>query len=604
MRTVRPDGSELLRNREALEPYPSRITDALERWAADRPTQTFLAERAGGSWKTVDYAQTLRRVRALAQALVDRGLDAERGVAILSENGIEHALLALAAQYAGVPFAPISPSYALVATDFTKLGSVLGTFGPGLVFADDGARYAAALAATVTNDVDVVVSRANGKPDGATLFADLEATVPGETLERAHAAVGLDTIAKVLFTSGTTGAPKGVTCTQRMLCSNVQAFGQIYPFVAERPPVILDWLPWNHTFGGNQNFNVTLTYGGTLFINDGKPTPALAERTRRNLHDVEPTIYFDVPKGFELLAGFLRDDPALCKRFFSRLEMLKYAGAGLSLPLWDELQRLARSARGEDILITTSLGSTETGPMAIAAPFLAAGPGYVGVPVPGVEMKLVPNGTKSELRLRGPSISEGYWREPTLTANAFDDEGFYRIGDALRYVDAAEPSRGFLFDGRISEDFKLDTGTWVSVGPLRLRALSHFGPLLADAVISGENRAELALLAFPNFERCRALATDVPPDASATDVLRSERVRAAFETSLEAFAATATGSATRIGRLMLLAEPPSLDVGEVTDKGSLNTRAILSRRAAAVEDAHATPAPAHVIAARGGRPSG
>jgi feruloyl-CoA synthase len=601
---LRPDGTELVRNREALEPYPSRLTDALKRWAAERPAQTFLAERAGASWRTIDYAQTLRRVRALAQALVDRGLDAERGVAILSENGIEHALLALAAQYAGVPYAPISPSYSLVARDFAKLGSVLGTFGPGLVFVDDGANYAAALAATVSSDVDVVVAHADGMPDRATLFADLEATIPGEALSRAHAAVGLETIAKVLFTSGTTGAPKGVTCTQRMLCSNVQAFGQIYPFVAERPPVILDWLPWNHTFGGNQNFNVTLTYGGTLFINDGKPTPALAERTRVNLHDVEPTIYFDVPKGFELLAGFLRDDPALCTRFFSRLEMLKYAGAGLSRPLWDELQRLARSVRGEDILITTSLGSTETGPMAIAAPFLAPGPGYVGVPVPGVEVKLVPSGAKTELRLRGPSITEGYWREPALTANAFDDEGFYRIGDALRYVDPAEPSRGFLFDGRISEDFKLDTGTWVSVGPLRLRALSHFGPLLADAVISGENRAELALLAFPNLAHCRAIATDVPPNAAARDVCGSERVRAAFETSLEAFAATATGSATRIARLVLLHEPPSLDHGEITDKGSLNTRTILARRAAAVEAAHATPAPPHVIRVRGGRPPG
>ncbi|MBD5634031.1 MAG: AMP-binding protein, partial [Candidatus Eremiobacteraeota bacterium] len=402
-RTLRPDGVEIVVNREALGPYPDRLTDCLEHWAQERPEQIFLAERSRDGWRTLAYAEALRSVRSIAQALAGRNVDAERGVAVLSENGIDHALLNLAAQYAGVPYAPVSASYSLVSKDFAKLRDVLGNFGPGLVFADDGTRYGDALRAAVPRDVEVVVSHSPGERE-STAFAALVGTVPGASLERAHAAVNADTIAKVLYTSGTTGAPKGVTCTQRMLCSNAQMFGQIYPVVQNQPPVVLDWLPWNHTFGGNQNFDVVLYYGGTLYVNDGKPTPALAERTRRNLHDVSPTIYFDVPKGYELLARFLREDAALCEHFFRRLDLMEYAGAGMSRPVWDELLRLAREASAE-VLISTSLGSTETGPMALAAPFLAEGPGYVGVPVPGVELKLVPNGTKSELRLRSPSIT-------------------------------------------------------------------------------------------------------------------------------------------------------------------------------------------------------
>ncbi len=594
-RIVGPDGVERVRNLEPLAAYPDRATDWLERWAEAAPDRVFLAERAGERWRESTYAQTLLAVRSLAQALVDRRLEAERGVAILSDNGIDHALLGLAAQYAGVPYTPISPSYSLVSKDFLKLRQVLGTFEPGLVFVDDGERYDAAIAAAVPHDVEVVASRAGGSHPFATPLSALLDTKPDASLERAHAGVGADTIAKVLFTSGTTGAPKGVTCSQRMLCSNTVMFGQMFPFVHDRPPVLLDWLPWNHTFGGNHNFGVALGFGGTLYVNDGKPTPALAERTRRNLRDVAPTIYFDVPKGFELLAGYLRDDEALCERFFGSLDMMFYAGAGISRPVWDELIALGVRTRGERVLITTSLGSTETGPMALASPDSPAGPGYVGVPVPGTDVKLVPNGAKLELRLRGPAITERYWRAPALTNAAFDDEGYYCIGDALRYADSADPSRGFVFDGRLSEDFKLDTGTWVSAGPLRLRALGHFSPLVSDLVITGENRREIGMLAFPDVARCREIATDVAAGAPVPEVLRSAVLRDALAVALARFAEGATGSATRIERLALLAEPASLDAGEITDKGSLNVRTLMARRATIVEDLHAQHPSADVV---------
>ena len=586
-RVVRPDGVEVLRNREPLEPYPVRSTDRLEHWARERPNRTFVAERAGSGWREVSYAQTLRDVRALAQSLLDHGADAAHGLAILSENGVDHALLALAAQYAGVPYAPISASYSLVSKDFVKLRDVVANFEPRIVFADDGERYGAAMAAAVPSDCVVVVSRAPGVRLGTASFADLLATVPGPELERAHAAVHADTLAKVLYTSGTTGTPKGVTCTHRMLCSNAQMFRQVYPFVATDPPVLLDWLPWNHTFGGNHNFGLVLYNGGTLYVNDGKPTPALAERTFRNLRDVAPTIYFDVPKGYEILVAALRADAALRTTFFSRLKMLFYSGAGLSRNVWNDLRDLSREATGGDVLISTSLGSTETGPMAIATPWLADGPGNVGVPVPGVEVKLVPNGLKSELRLRGPNITGGYWKMPALNETAYDEEGYYRIGDALKYVDASDPSRGLTFDGRISEDFKLATGTWVSVGPLRLAALAHFAPLFSDAVVSGENRNEIALLAFPDAAACRALATDVPAGAGLPDVFASALLRSEIASRLTSLAANATGSATRIERIGFLASSPSLDAGEITDKGSLNARAIFARRPDDVEAAHA-----------------
>ena len=593
-----------VRNRESLAPYPDALVERLDHWARAAPDRIFLAERsAGGAWREVTYGAALRSVRALAQALLDRGLSADRPLMILSENAVDHGLLGLAAQYAGIPYAPVSTAYSLVSTDFAKLRDVVAQVGPAMVYVSDGARYARAIEAAISPDVEIVSSGAPPPLRTATPFAELAATSERADVGQARAGVGPDTIAKILFTSGSTGSPKGVVNTQRMLCSNQQMVRQAFPFFGDEPPVIVDWLPWNHTFGGNHNAGMVLYNGGTLYINAGKPiSPAAFEPTLANLREIAPTIHFDVPRGFEMLLAALRAEPALRERFFSGLQMVFYAGAGIAPHVWHGLHELAVAATGTGVFITTSLGSTETAPAALAATWQAEEPGSIGIPLPGVEVKLVRAGEKLELRLRGPNITPAYWRNETLTRAAFDDEGFYAIGDAVRFADENDPARGFVFDGRISEDFKLATGTWVSVGTLRLRALAAFAPLVTDAVVSGENRDQIALLLFPDVERLRALA-GFERDAAVTAVLRSDAVRAELRAILSAMAQTSTGSATRVERALLLEEPPSLDAGEITDKGSLNQRAVLARRAATVEEAHrAAPSDRVIVLAPEGGP--
>jgi feruloyl-CoA synthase len=588
----RPDGTRIVRNREPLGPFPVTLVERLEYWARTAPERTFLAQRAaGGGWRSVSYAQALRDVRALGQALLDLGASAERGVAVLSENGIDHALLGLAAQYAGVPYAPVSPAYSLLSNDFVKLREVVAQVTPAVVYVSDAVRYARALAA-LAGDAHVVASEP--RDTGATAFDALLATAPTAVLDRARGTVHEQTVAKILFTSGSTGSPKGVINTQRMLASNQQMLRQVLPFVADTPPAIVDWLPWNHTFGGNHNFGLILANGGTLYVNDGKPTEAGFAETVRDLREIAPTIYFDVPRGFEMLVHALTAEKALRERFFSRLQLMFYAGAGVAPHVWDALQALAVATTGEQIVMTTSLGSTETAPMALAAPWFATGPGFVGVPAPGVEVKLVPDGEKLELRLRGPNVMPGYWRDPVRTREAFDDEGFYRIGDALRFVDETQPARGFFFDGRLSDDFKLATGTWVNAGAMRMRTIAALAPLVSDVVLSGENRDEIVVLAVPQLAACRACATDVAPDGEVRAVLASAVLRAEIERRLNDLVQTSTGSATRVARIVLLAEPPSLDAGEITDKGSLNSRAILRRRADLAAAAHASATPVGV----------
>jgi len=573
-RSVRADGSTLIRNREPLGAYARCIPEFLVRYAAEAPDRTFVAERDGdGAWVRVSYREALARVRAIAQALIGRGLSDQRPIVILSDNGIDHALLGLAAQYAGILYAPVSPAYSLLATDFAKLRAIVDLMRPGMIYAADGERYARAIDAVLDDGVELVTS-----------LSALLATPPTSAVDARYAAVGPDTVAKILFTSGSTGAAKGVINTQRMMCSNVQMDLQAHPFLATMPPVIVDWLPWNHTFGGNHNFHEVIGNGGTLYINRGKPVAGLFDETVRNLDDVQPNLHYDVPKGYELLVDALRADRRFARRFFERVHMLMYAGAALSQHVWDALIELSIEAAGERILTTSSIGSTETAPMATAAPWWGDVSGNIGIPVPGVEMKLVPNGEKLEVRFRGPNITPGYWRAPDLTAAAFDDEGFYRIGDALRYADAGDPAAGFFFDGRIAEDFKLATGTWVSYGPLRARAIAHFAPLFVDVVLTGENRDEVGLIAFPDTAKLRALGDEAA-------------VRHVLRTKLEALAAGATGSASRIERLVLATEPPSLAAGEATDKGSLNARAVLRRRADVVEALHAASPPAAVIVA-------
>lgn len=586
----RADGSVVLRSTEALGPVPARLTDRLEHWAALAPDRVFAARRGpGGAWVTVSYAQMLARARRIAQALASRPLSAERPIAILSDNDLEHLTLAFGALWAGVPFAPVSPAYALLSQDFAKLRHILGTLTPGLVFAADGGPFARAIAACVPADTELVLVKGEVPGRAHTAYAALLDAEPGAAEAAAHAAVGPDTIAKFLFTSGSTKQPKGVVNTHRMWCSNLQMIRQSFAFLEDEPPVLVDWLPWNHTFGGNHNIGIALYNGGTLYLDDGKPTPKGIEATLANLREIAPTIYFNVPKGFEEIARAMNHDPLLRDRLFSRVKAFMYAGAGLSQAVWDHLDRHAVEATGQRIEMWTGLGMTETSPSCTFALGPGVRSGQIGRPVPGVEVKLVPNAEgsgKTEIRFRGPNVMPGYWRAPAETAAAFDDEGFYKTGDAVLPLDAADLAQGLLFDGRIAEDFKLSTGTFVSVGPLRAKIVLAGDPLVQDAVIAGLNRDDIGLLLFPRVEDARR-RFDLPADWSAAQVLAHPEVRGFFQALLDVLWAEGTGSANRPARAVVLADPPSIDRGEVTDKGSINQRAVLTHRAAIVDRLYA-----------------
>jgi len=594
----RGDGAILMRSPHPLPDYPRNLTQRLVHWAAAAPDRVFLAQRdASGGWRTLSYAQALAAVRAIAAALLARELSVERPIAILSGKDIEHGLLGLAAMHVGIPYAPISVPYSLLSQDFKKLKTIIDILTPGLVFAANGAAFARAVAAAVPQDAEIVVT-ANPPPDRpATLFTTLRETPPSAAVDAAHQKVGPDHIAKILFTSGSTGQPKGVINTQRMLCANQAMIRSGFTFFADEPPVLVDWPPWNHTFGGNHDFGLVLDNGGSFYIDEGRPLPGAIEATVRNLRDVGPTIYLNVPKGFEMLLPYLRSDAGLRQRFFSRLKVLFYAGASLAQHVRDELQELAIATTGERIIFLSSLGSTDTAPAALACTFESERTGNIGLPLPGVELKLVPRDEKFEARLRGPNITPGYWRSPALTEEAFDDEGFYKIGDALKFADPADPAKGLLFDGRLAEDFKLATGTWVSVGPLRAAFIAHCAPLVRDVVLAGADRDDVTALVFPDLDACRPLAPDLAADAPAAKLLADPRVRAAFTHLLAALAEPARGTLYRVMRELLLAEPPSLDIGEMTDKGSINQRAVLVHRARLVEELYAEPPPPSVIIA-------
>ncbi|MGA2213466.1 MAG: feruloyl-CoA synthase [Bryobacteraceae bacterium] len=585
------DGGLVVRPKHPLGAYPDKLTERLDHWAAHAPDRVFLAERKRiGEWRTATYAQMRASARNIAQALLHRPLSADRPIAILSGNDIQHAALGLGAMYAGIPFAPISPAYSLVSSDFGKLRLIFDILTPGLVFISSGAPFRKAVEAVLPRDAELVIG---GDPAGlsATPFSALQTTPAMPDVDRAHAAVGPDTIAKFLFTSGSTGTPKGVINTQRMLCSNQEIVRTMLPFVVDEPPVLCDWLPWNHTFAGNHDFGLVLYNGGSYYIDDGRPVAGAIDATIRNLNDVQPSIYLNVPRGFEMVLPFLRERREFRDRFFEKLRLMYYAGAGLSQPVWDELQELAVESCGQRILMFTGLGSTETGPAALFPYWEEDRAGHVGLPAPGVELKLVPAGEKTEARLRGPSITPGYWRQPELTRDAFDGEGFYCLGDALQFVDPADPGKGFIFDGRIAEDFKLATGPWVSVGPLRAKFLAHCAPYLRDIVFAGHDGDYVAALIFPNVEACRALVTS----GSDAEVVRHERVRAKFTKLLQELVQTGTGSSNRVVRALLMEDPPSIDAHEVTDKGSFNQRAVLSHRAALVGELYAPQPSARVI---------
>lgn len=598
--TPRADGAQLLRNPHPLLPYPERLTDRFAHWAAVAPDRTWIAQRdASGGWRRISYTQGYALACRIGQALLDRKLSADRPLAILSDNDIEHALLKLAALHVGVPVSTISSAYSLISSDHSKLRFILDKLTPGLVFVANGTRYEKAIRAAVPATAEVAVTDAPVTGFHCTTFAQLAATPASVEVDRAHAAVKPDDIAKFLFTSGSTGHPKGVITTQRMLTCNLQMGVQALPLLIEEPPVIVDWLPWNHVFGGNHNYGFVIFGGGTLYIDDGRPAPGLFDRTLAALREIAPTIQFNVPRGHELLAEALKREPALRETFFSRVKMLFFAGAGMPQHVWDAYDDLAVQTIGKRILWVTGLGATETAPSVTFTTWDGVKSGWIGLPMAGLDVKLAPVDDKMEIRVKGPSITPGYWREPELTRAAFDPEGYYCMGDGVKWIDAAHPELGLFFDGRIAEDFKLSSGTWVNCGPLRARAIAEGAPYIQDIVLAEVNREDLTALVFPNPAACRTLCPDLATDAPLAEVVGHPLVRRHFQTLFDRLAQAATGSASRISRLIVLGDPPSIDASEITDKGSINQRAVLKRRATLVESLYTRPyAPQIIVAHR------
>ncbi len=573
----------LLHPQQALEPYPVTIIERLKQWAATTPEHTFIAQRDPSNnnhWRKVSYKEAWHSVQHLAAGLHQFPLSVDRPLVILSGNSIHHALVSLAAMYVGIPCAPISPQYSVSSTDFKKLKYVLDLVTPGMVFVEETKAYSCAITRALAKDTVLLSCVGTIENYPCIAFDDLVNTPIDADLDRKYRTlVGPDTIAKFLFSSGSTGSPKAVINTHKMLTSNLQMMAQTYPFLKDNP-VLVDWLPWNHTFGGNHNIGIALYNGGSYYIDDGKPVNALFQQTINNLKEIAPSVYFNVPKGFELLAKYLRKDSQLRDLFFSRVKMLFYAGAGISQPVWDELEELALQSCGEKIMILTGLGCTETAPAALFTNAPGGFAGWIGLPLPGVEVKLKTIGNKQEIRFRGDNVTPGYWRNPELTAKSFDEDGFYCTGDAVKFADESDPQKGLVFDGRISEDFKLNSGTWVSSGPLRASFLNHFGTIVKDVVICGRDQPFITALVFPDFENCRQLISDSAQAAQLNEeqVINHIIVRSAFQQLLDSFGHLAYGSSNRVVRISLQTLALSLDKHEITDKGSLNARAIQDNR--------------------------
>jgi feruloyl-CoA synthase len=584
-REDRADGPVVLRSRQPIGPYPATMVEVFTGRAREHPERMLVAQRDGGGWRALSWGESAVQVETLARNLMDRGVSG-RPVMILSGNSIEHLLLTLAAFTVGSPAVPVSVAYSLQSSDHEKLRRIAALVMPGLVFAEDAGAFGPALAAVrdacaAREPVGepVVVTITGGQ--GALAWRELAAVPPGPVGD-IWAGAGPDTVAKLLFTSGSTGEPKAVITTQRMLCANQQSMRQVWPFLKEQPPVLLDWLPWSHTFGGNHNVGMVLYNGGSLYIDDGRPAPALIGRTLRNLAEVAPTVYFNVPVGYSLLVPRLTADPALARRFFRDLQVVFYAGAALPQQVWDDLLRLAVTAADHPVAVTTSWGTTETAPAATSAHFPSGRSDCIGVPLPGVEVKLAPEGGKYEIRVRGPNVTPGYYARPDLTQAAFDGDGFYRTGDAAELLDSAFPERGLRFAGRIAEDFKLDTGTWVNVAAVKSTLLSACGGVLQDCVITGHDRNYVSAMAWLNPLAAAQLTGERHPAESRSPALPGDpRVRAYLAKSLATLNEGA-GSSRRVERLMLLTDPPQLDAGEITDKGYINQRACLTSRAADV----------------------
>ncbi|MGE8199956.1 MAG: feruloyl-CoA synthase [Variovorax sp.] len=575
---------------QALQPHPVRLTERLAHWAQVAPERTWMAQRVKnadgslGEWRHISYSQAWAAARSIAQALLGMNLGTERPVAILSENDLDHALLSLGCLVAGVPQCTVSTAYSTISQDYDKLRHVLDTLTPGLVFASDARRFARAIDATVASDVHVVLGSGSIEGRRTTPFSELLATPATPAVDAAHSAITADSIAKFMFTSGSTKLPKAVIVTHGMWAANLQQMNQSMPVLAEEPLVLVDWLPWNHTFGGNHNFGIVIYNGGTLYLDEGKPTPTGMAETIRNLREIAPTVYFNVPTGFEVIAQAMKTDDQLRKNLLSRVKMFFFAAAALSQPIWDALFESAEREVGERIVMNTGLGMTEGCPFCVAVNSPNVQAGDIGVPTPGLQLKLVPVDGKIEVRYRGPNIMPGYWRNPGATREAFDEEGFYCSGDAVKWIDENDLNKGLKFDGRIAEDFKLSTGTFVSVGPMRAKIIAACAPYVQDAVLTGINLKEVGALLLPTAA-CRTLS-GLPATAGLQEVVQSAPVQQHFQKVLNQLAAQATGSATRVARAHLMAEPPSLDKGEITDKGSINQRAVLQHRAHLVNALH------------------
>jgi feruloyl-CoA synthase len=565
------------KNEQLLADFPTKITDKLVHWAKVKPNHTFIGRRnpTTRDWHKLSYAETLEKVKSIAQYLLNLEFTPNETVVILSENSLEHALLALASVHIGITYTSISPPYSLVSNDFGKLKHCLELMTPKVIFAQSGKVYQKAIEFAKTLFPETIVVTADGE-DGV-YFQEILYTKASADVNIASAKVNADTIAKVLFTSGSTGLPKGVMNHHGMWCANLQQITQVLPFMQLHPPVFIDWLPWNHTFGSNHNFGLALFNGGTILIDDGKPTPNGIEETVQNLREVSPTAYFNVPKGFEMLIPYLEKEPALRENFFKNLNILFYAGASLAQPIWNRLEDLAVETIGVKIPIITGLGCTESGPSAMFANWGGAFSGLLGVPVAGMDVKLVPDGDKMEARYKAPNVTKGYWRNDEATKNAFDEDGYYKTGDAVKFLDENNPDKGLVFDGRIAEDFKLSTGTWVNVGVLKAKVISTGSPIIQDVVLAGLDKEYIGAILFLNADACRKLA-NLSVEISNKETFLHKEVGDFINNWLTEFNKTSMGSSTVIKKYVISLEPPSIDLGEITDKGSLNQRAVLKHR--------------------------
>lgn len=580
-KTILNDGSILLELEQPLFDYPEKITDRLRFWNKKIPKETFISQKnKDGIWQKISYSEMLEKVKNVAQFLLNQDFKKGETIVILSENSIEHAILALAALYAGIPYSPISQAYSLFSDDFGKLKHCLALMTPKLIFAQDGKVYGMALSLSKTMYPEAKIVTVEN--DFELNFKQLINTKSTNEVEKNFDSVKSDNVAKILFTSGSTGLPKGVINTHKMWCANLQQITQMFPFMENEPPTFIDWLPWNHTFGGNHNFGLALYNGGTLYIDEGKPTVKGIENTIQNLREISPTIYFNVPKGFEMLIPYLEKEPDLRQNFFKNLHFIFYAGASLAQPIWNRLEELSIETTGRKIPIITGLGCTESGPSAMFANWEGSFSGLLGVPVAGMQIKLVQDGDKMEARYKAPNVTTGYWRDEKATQNAFDEEGFYKTGDAVKFLDENNPNKGLVFDGRIAEDFKLSSGTWVNVGILKVKVIEAGSPIIQDVVIAGLDKEYVSAILFLNVEACRKL-TNHSIEISYQIVFEHLNIQNFITELLEKLGKNATGSATKVVKAIIAYEPPSIDLGEITDKGSLNQRAILKHRADLVE---------------------